>query len=152
MGGGVDAASEVADVVLLGDKIPQVLDVLHLSRVTLRTIKQNMVWAFAYNAACIPLAAGALLPGLGVGLTPSLSGALMGLSSLAVMANSLLLQYKAIPPALPASSSASLSSSVQEKESKVKEGDGKSNKDAFLYNFNKSARSIHLINSTFFLM
>jgi Cu2+-exporting ATPase len=101
MGGGVDAASEVADVVLLGDKIPQVLDVLHLSRVTLRTIKQNMVWAFAYNAACIPLAAGALLPGLGVGLTPSLSGALMGLSSLAVMGNSLLLQYKAIPPPLP---------------------------------------------------
>jgi Cu2+-exporting ATPase len=101
MGGGVDAASEVADVVLLGDKIPQVLDVLHLSRATLRTIKQNMVWAFAYNAACIPLAAGALLPGLGVGLTPSLSGALMGLSSLAVMGNSLLLQYKAIPPALP---------------------------------------------------
>lgn len=101
MGGGVDAASEVADVVLLGDKVPQVLDVLHLSRATLRTIKQNMVWAFAYNAACIPLAAGALLPALGVGLTPSLSGGLMGLSSLAVMANSLLLQYKAIPPALP---------------------------------------------------
>ena len=101
MGGGVDAASEVADVVLLGDKLPQVLDVLHLSRATLRTIKQNMVWAFAYNAACIPLAAGALLPALGVGLTPSLSGGLMGLSSLAVMANSLLLQYKAIPPALP---------------------------------------------------
>ena len=98
MGGGVDAASEVADVVLLGDKIPQVLDVLHLSRATLRTIKQNMVWAFAYNAACIPLAAGALLPALGVGLTPSVSGALMGLSSLAVMANSLLLQYKAGRP------------------------------------------------------
>jgi Cu2+-exporting ATPase len=105
MGGGVDAASEVADVVLLGDKIPQVLDVLHLSRATLRTIKQNMVWAFAYNVACIPLAAGALLPGLGVGLTPSVSGALMGLSSLAVMGNSLLLQYKAIPPALPTASS-----------------------------------------------
>jgi len=120
MGGGVDAASEVADVVLLGDKIPQVLDVLHLSRTTLQTIKQNMVWAFAYNAACIPLAAGALLPGLGVGLTPSLSGALMGLSSLAVMVNSLLLQYKAIPPALESATS------LQGKEKiKLKE-DGKS--------------------------
>lgn len=94
MGGGVDAASEVADVVLLGDKVLQVLDVLHVSRATLRTIKQNMVWAFAYNAACIPLAAGALLPGLGIGLTPAVSGALMGLSSLTVMANSLLLQHK----------------------------------------------------------
>ena len=100
MGGGVDAASEVADVVLLGDRIPQVLDVLHLSRATLKTIKQNMVWAFAYNAACIPMAAGALLPALGVGLTPSMSGALMGVSSLAVMANSLLLQLKARPPAI----------------------------------------------------
>lgn len=118
MGGGVDAASEVADVVLLGDKIPQVLDVLHLSRATLRTIKQNMVWAFAYNAACIPLAAGALLPGLGVGLTPSLSGALMGLSSLAVMGNSLLLQYKAIPPALPIA----LSSQEEEKYKKKEAG------------------------------
>ena len=100
MGGGVDAASEVADVVLLGDRVPQVLDVLHLSRETLRTIKQNMAWAFGYNVVCLPLAAGALLPGLGIGLTPALSGALMGASSLAVMANSLLLQYK-IGPAPP---------------------------------------------------
>lgn len=100
MGGGVDAASEVADVVLLGDKVPQVLDVLQLSRATLSTIKQNMVWAFAYNCACIPLAAGALLPSLGVGLTPSLSGAMMGLSSLAVMANSLLLQHRVSRSAL----------------------------------------------------
>ena len=49
MGGGVDAASEVADVVLLGDRVPQVLDVLQLSRATLRKIRQNMWWAFAYN-------------------------------------------------------------------------------------------------------
>ena len=97
MGGGVDAASEVADVVLLGDRIPQVLDVLNLSRATMSTIKQNMLWAFGYNILCIPLAAGALLPSLGLGLTPSFSGALMGLSSLAVMTNSLLLQYKGLP-------------------------------------------------------
>jgi Cu+-exporting ATPase len=95
MGGGVDAASEVADVVLLGDRIQQVVEALHLSRVTMNTIRQNMVWAFAYNVVCIPLAAGALLPVYGIGLTPSVSGALMGLSSLGVMANSLLLQHKA---------------------------------------------------------
>lgn len=94
MGGGVDAASEVADVVLLGDRVPQVLDVLDLSRATISTIKQNMFWAFGYNLICIPLAAGALLPSLGIGLTPSVSGGLMGLSSLAVMANSLLLQNR----------------------------------------------------------
>jgi Cu2+-exporting ATPase len=95
MGGGVDAASEVADIVLLGDRLPQVVDALRLSRATLRTIKQNMVWAFGYNAVCIPLAAGAALPGWGLALTPAVSGALMGASSLAVMANSLLLQYRA---------------------------------------------------------
>ena len=94
MGGGVDAASEVADVVLLGDRLPQVIDVLQLSRATMRKIKQNMWWAFSYNLVGIPVAAGALLPGLGVALTPSLSGALMGLSSLAVMANSLTLQFE----------------------------------------------------------
>lgn len=56
-------------------------------------IKQNLCWAFAYNLVGIPLAAGALLPTLGVALTPSLSGALMGFSSLAVMGNSLTLQW-----------------------------------------------------------
>jgi Cu2+-exporting ATPase len=58
-------------------------------------IKQNLGWAFAYNLVGIPLAAGALLPGAGVALTPSVAGALMGLSSLAVMGNSLTLQWDA---------------------------------------------------------
>ncbi|EFN57825.1 hypothetical protein CHLNCDRAFT_21268 [Chlorella variabilis] len=99
MGGGVDAASEVADVVLLGDRVPQVLDVLALSRATLRKVQQNMWWAAGYNLVGIPLAAGALLPVTGLALTPSLSGAMMGISSLAVMANSLLLQFEGRPPA-----------------------------------------------------
>ncbi|KAL4434160.1 hypothetical protein ABPG75_000601 [Micractinium tetrahymenae] len=101
MGGGVDAASEVADVVLLGDRVPQVLDVLQLSRATLRKIQQNMWWAAGYNLVGIPLAAGAALPFTGLALTPSLSGAMMGFSSLAVMANSLLLQFEGRPPRLP---------------------------------------------------
>lgn len=95
MGGGVAVASEVADIVLLGDRLPQVLDVVKLSKMTMDTIRQNMMWAFGYNAICLPLAAGALLPINGVSLTPAISGALMGCSSLAVMANSLFLQTKA---------------------------------------------------------
>ncbi len=74
MGGGVDAASQVAKVVLLGDRVSQVADALQLSRATFRKIQQNLVWAFAYNVVAIPLAAGLLLPTMGLALTPSLSG------------------------------------------------------------------------------
>eukprot|EP00208_Stichococcus_sp_RCC1054_P001455 CAMPEP_0206141838 /NCGR_PEP_ID=MMETSP1473-20131121/14353_1 /ASSEMBLY_ACC=CAM_ASM_001109 /TAXON_ID=1461547 /ORGANISM="Stichococcus sp, Strain RCC1054" /LENGTH=960 /DNA_ID=CAMNT_0053536563 /DNA_START=260 /DNA_END=3142 /DNA_ORIENTATION=+ len=92
MGGGVDAAAEVASIVLLGDRPMQVLDALKLSRATLQKIRQNLGWAFMYNLVGIPLAAGALLPSYGIALTPSIAGALMGVSSLAVMTNSLLLR------------------------------------------------------------
>ncbi|GAX75471.1 hypothetical protein CEUSTIGMA_g2914.t1 [Chlamydomonas eustigma] len=94
MGGGVDAASEVANIVLMGDQLHQVSDAIHLSKRTLDKIKQNLVWAFGYNLISIPLAAGALLPSLGICLTPSISGALMGLSSVLVVGNSLLLQVE----------------------------------------------------------
>jgi len=70
----------------------QVVSGLELSKATFSKIKQNLVWAFAYNAVGIPLAAGAALPAFGVALTPSLAGALMGVSSLGVMGNSLLLR------------------------------------------------------------
>ena len=88
----VGAASEVADVVCLRDDLGQVVDTLRLSRATLAKIRQNLGWAFGYNAIGIPLAAGALLPVTGLSLTPSAAAALMGLSSLGVMGNSLLLQ------------------------------------------------------------
>eukprot|EP00775_Hariotina_reticulata_P004232 gene4232-4481_t len=78
MAGGVDAASDVAKVVLMGDQLHQVSDVIELSKKTLRKITQNLGWAFCYNLVGIPLAAGALLPQYGVALTPSISGALMG--------------------------------------------------------------------------
>ncbi len=52
----------------------QVVDALQLSRCTFSKIRQNLGWAFAYNAISLPLAAGALLPGLGIALTPSISG------------------------------------------------------------------------------
>ncbi|XP_062176671.1 copper-transporting ATPase PAA1, chloroplastic [Alnus glutinosa] len=94
MGGGVGAASEVSSIVLMGNRLSQLLDALELSRLTMKTVKQNLWWAFAYNIVGIPIAAGMLLPVTGTMLTPSIAGALMGLSSIGVMTNSLLLRYK----------------------------------------------------------
>ncbi|KAG0607893.1 hypothetical protein M758_8G062900 [Ceratodon purpureus] len=94
MAGGVGAASEVASIVLMGDKLSQVVDAIELSRVTLKKIKQNLWWAFMYNIVGLPLAAGVLLPSANIMLTPSIAGALMGISSLGVMTNSLLLQLE----------------------------------------------------------
>eukprot|EP01018_Ginkgo_biloba_P006168 Gb_33744 [translate_table: standard] len=94
MGGGVGAATDVASIVLMGDKLTQIIDALELSKMTMRKIKQNLLWAFLYNIVGIPVAAGVLLPVSGTMLTPSLAGALMGISSLGVMANSLLLQLE----------------------------------------------------------
>ncbi|KAK9826672.1 hypothetical protein WJX74_009150 [Apatococcus lobatus] len=104
MGGGVDAAAEVAGIVLLGDRVSQVLDAVQLSQATFAKIKQNLGWAFGYNIIGIPLAAGALLPSAGIALTPTVSGALMGLSSIFVMGNSLLLQLEG-PSHMPAADS-----------------------------------------------
>ncbi|KAK6282294.1 hypothetical protein POUND7_016119 [Theobroma cacao] len=94
VGGGVGAASEVSSIVLMGNRLSQLLDALELSRLTMKTVKQNLWWAFAYNIVGIPIAAGMLLPLTGTMLTPSIAGALMGLSSIGVMTNSLLLRFK----------------------------------------------------------
>ncbi|CAN8276151.1 unnamed protein product [Cochlearia groenlandica] len=94
MGGGAGAASEVSPVVLMGNKLTQLVDALELSRQTMKTVKQNLWWAFGYNIVGIPIAAGVLLPLTGTMLTPSMAGALMGVSSLGVMTNSLLLRYR----------------------------------------------------------
>ncbi|CAK9164295.1 unnamed protein product [Ilex paraguariensis] len=72
----------------------QLVDALELSRLTMKTVKQNLWWAFAYNIVGIPIAAGVLLPVTGIMLTPSIAGALMGFSSIGVMTNSLLLRFK----------------------------------------------------------
>ncbi|KAL3620933.1 Polyamine N-acetyltransferase 1 [Castilleja foliolosa] len=94
IGGGVGAASEVSSIVLMQNRLSQLLDALELSRLTMKTVKQNLWWAFAYNIIGIPVAAGALLPVNGTMLSPSIAGALMGLSSIGVMTNSLLLRIK----------------------------------------------------------
>lgn len=94
IGGGVGAASDVSSIVLMHDRLSQLLDALELSRLTMKTVKQNLWWAFGYNIVGIPVAAGVLLPSTGTMLTPSIAGALMGLSSIGVMTNSLLLRLK----------------------------------------------------------
>ncbi|XP_022895540.1 copper-transporting ATPase PAA1, chloroplastic [Olea europaea var. sylvestris] len=94
IGGGVGAASEVSSIVLMHNKLSQLLDALELSRLTMKTVKQNLWWAFAYNIVGIPIAAGTLLPVTGTMLSPSIAGALMGFSSIGVMTNSLLLRFK----------------------------------------------------------
>ncbi|KHN39225.1 Putative copper-transporting ATPase PAA1 [Glycine soja] len=94
LGGGVGAASEVSSIVLMRNQLSQIVDALELSRLTMNTIKQNLWWAFIYNIVGIPIAAGVLFPINGTVLTPSIAGALMGLSSIGVMTNSLLLRFK----------------------------------------------------------
>ncbi|KAL6545798.1 Polyamine N-acetyltransferase 1 [Orobanche gracilis] len=94
IGGGVGAASEVSSIVLMQNRLSQLLEALELSRLTMKTVKQNLWWAFAYNIIGIPVAAGTLLPVTGTMLSPSIAGALMGLSSIGVMTNSLLLRLR----------------------------------------------------------
>ncbi|MEO0705590.1 MAG: heavy metal translocating P-type ATPase [Cyanobacteria bacterium J06649_5] len=89
---GTDVAMETADIVLMGDSLADVPAAISLSRNTVNKIRQNLAWAFLYNLICIPLAAGAFLPGFGLSLNPALSGGLMAISSLTVVLNSLLLR------------------------------------------------------------
>ncbi len=96
---GTDVAIETADVVLMSGDLRAVADALHLSRHTMRNIRQNLFWAFAYNAALIPVAAGALYPVFGILLSPMLAAGAMALSSVFVLGNALRLRH--LPAALP---------------------------------------------------
>jgi Cu2+-exporting ATPase len=87
-----DAAIEASEIVLMGDRLADVSAAIRLSRATFNKIRQNLFWAFAYNLLGIPVAAGVLLPTLGLVLSPSAAGALMALSSFSVITNSLLLR------------------------------------------------------------
>lgn len=86
------AASDAASIVLLGNRLSQVVDAVDLARATMSKVHQNLLWAVAYNVVAIPIAAGLLLPQFDFAMTPSLSGGLMALSSIFVVTNSLLLQ------------------------------------------------------------
>jgi Cu2+-exporting ATPase len=78
----------------MGDRLSQVVDCINLGQATLNKIKQNLGWALIYNVFGIPLAAGVLLPTLGLALNPSAAGGMMAFSSVAVVSNSLLLRQQ----------------------------------------------------------
>ena len=93
MGTGTDVAIESAGATLLGGSIAKLPKVLALSKATMRTIKQNLFWAFAYNIVLIPIAMGALYPISGWLLNPMLAGAAMAFSSVSVVMNALHLRW-----------------------------------------------------------
>jgi Cu+-exporting ATPase len=103
IGTGADVAVEASDVTLVGGDPRLVVSAVELGRATLRTIRQNLFWAFAYNIVLIPVAMGALYPVAGLTLNPALAAGAMALSSLAVVTNSLRLRsFDARPAAVVA--------------------------------------------------
>ncbi|QNF33534.1 copper-translocating P-type ATPase [Adhaeribacter swui] len=96
MGHGTDVAMETAGLTLMQSDLRYIAKSIKLSRATVRTIRQNLFWAFIYNLIGIPIAAGVLYPVNGYLLNPMLAGAAMALSSVSVVANSLRLRQKTL--------------------------------------------------------
>ncbi len=96
MQSGTDIAMESAGITLMHSDLNQIAKAISLSKVTMKTIKQNLFWAFIYNIIAIPIAAGVLYPAFEFLLNPMLAGAAMAMSSISVLANSLRLKNKTI--------------------------------------------------------
>lgn len=94
MATGTDVAMESAGITLLHGDIKKLMQAIDLSRLTIRTVKQNLFWAFIYNIVGIPIAAGLLFPFFGIVLNPIFAGIAMAGSSVSVVANSLRLKTK----------------------------------------------------------
>ncbi len=93
IGAGADVAIESADIVLMKSDLADAVTAVELSRATIRNVKQNLFWAFFYNAVCIPVAAGVLAIWGGPQLSPMIAGAAMSFSSVCVVANALRLRF-----------------------------------------------------------
>jgi len=98
MGTGTDVAMESAGITLLGGDLRALVRAVHLSRALMSNIRQNLVFAFLYNALGIPLAAGLLYPFFGILLSPIIAGVAMSLSSVSVIANALRLRSVSLEP------------------------------------------------------
>lgn len=96
MGAGSDIAMDVAKMTIISSDLNKIPKAIHLSQFTVRTIRQNLFWAFIYNVIGIPIAAGLLYPFTGFLLNPMIAGAAMALSSVSVVTNSLRLKGKKI--------------------------------------------------------
>jgi Cu+-exporting ATPase len=97
IGTGTDVAMESADITLISGDLKGVLTAIALSKATIRNIRQNLFWAFAYNTILIPVAAGVLFPFFGILLNPIFAAAAMGLSSVTVVSNALRLRRFRVP-------------------------------------------------------
>lgn len=93
IGTGTDVAMEAADITLMSGDLRGVVTAIALSKATMRNIKQNLFWAFGYNTALIPVAAGILYPFFGILLSPIIAGAAMAASSVSVVSNALRLRH-----------------------------------------------------------
>jgi Cu2+-exporting ATPase len=94
IGKGTDVAMDVAQVVLMGNDLQTITNAIHLSRKTVKMIRENLFWAFIYNIICIPVAAGVLyMFGIDFQITPTWASALMAFSSVSVILNSLRLKF-----------------------------------------------------------
>jgi P-type Cu2+ transporter len=103
LGSATEVAMETAEIILMRDRLIDVVRSIRLSRATFNKIRQNLFWAFAYNMLGIPAASGAILPVMGISLSPAVAGAMMAFSSVSVVTNSLLLRRVFPAPLSPES-------------------------------------------------
>jgi len=92
IGSGTDVAKETGHVILIKDDVRDVVVALEVARATMRKVRQNLFWAFAYNTLAIPMGAGLLYPVFKLVVSPELAALLMAVSSLTVTFNTLLLK------------------------------------------------------------
>jgi Cu2+-exporting ATPase len=99
VGTGTQIAQESASLVVMGEDLEGIVRALEIARLTMAKVRQNLAWAFGYNLIVLPIAAGVLLPGFGLRLSPGLAALLMAFSSITVVGNALLLQRSPADPA-----------------------------------------------------